>query len=295
MKVFLFCSQLDKENNVFVQELFNKIKEENIDLAVNDAFVYSLGKEVQIPSFTEVSNFDELKSFNPDYVFTLGGDGTILKAITLIRDLEIPVLGFNFGRLGFLASTEKTRIGESINMLLRGMFTIESRQMLFLETDVPLFGEANYALNDFTLHKRDTSSMVTIHTYLNGAFLNSYWADGIIVSTPTGSTGYSLSCGGPIVFPGSGNFLVTPVAPHNLNVRPIVISDDSVLSFEIEGRSDNFLCTLDSRNATISKGFQLAVRKCDFSTKLIKLDEITFLKTLHEKLAWGIDIRNIYA
>ena len=175
MKVFLFCSQLDKENNVFVQELFNKIKEENIDLAVNDAFVYSLGKEVQIPSFTEVSNFDELKSFNPDYVFTLGGDGTILKAITLIRDLEIPVLGFNFGRLGFLASTEKTRIGESINMLLRGMFTIESRQMLFLETDVPLFGEANYALNDFTLHKRDTSSMVTIHTYLNGAFLNSYW------------------------------------------------------------------------------------------------------------------------
>lgn len=262
-------------------------------MAINEAFLNTLPKHMEKPAYSLVSDYNALKQFAPNYVFTLGGDGTILKVVTIIKDLQIPILGFNFGRLGFLASTEKTRIDEAIDKLLKGMFTIENRQMLFLETEVPLFGDANFALNDFTLLKRDTSSMVTIHTYLNGAFLNSYWADGIIVSTPTGSTGYSLSCGGPIVFPQSGNFLLTPVAPHNLNVRPIVISDDSVLSFEIEGRSDNFLCTLDSRNATIGKGYRLAVRRNDFPTRLIVLDNVNFLKTIHEKLAWGIDKRNI--
>ena len=154
------------------------------------------------------------------------------------------------------------------------------------------FGEARFALNDFTLHKSDTSSMVTIHTYINGDFLNSYWADGIILSTPTGSTGYSLSCGGPIVFPNSGNFVITPVAPHNLSMRPIVISDKSVISFEIEGRADNFLATLDSRSEHVTAQHQLAVRKCDFSTRLVQLNNMSFLRTLHEKLAWGKDSRN---
>lgn len=294
MKVFIYSNQLQMSNLPFVQQLFDKIRTEGIVMAINEAFLNTLPKNIEKPGFTLVSDYEELKKFSPNYIFTLGGDGTILKVITLIRDLQIPILGFNFGRLGFLASTEKTKINEAIDKLKKGMYTVESRQMLFLETEVPLFGEANFALNDFTLLKRDTSSMVTIHTYINGAFLNSYWADGIIVSTPTGSTGYSLSCGGPIVFPQSGNFLLTPVAPHNLNVRPIVISDDSVLSFEIEGRSDNFLCTLDSRNATIGKGYRVGVRKNDFPTKLIILDHVTFLKTIHEKLAWGIDKRNTY-
>lgn len=292
MKVFIYSNQLQKSNLPFVQQLFEKIKHEKITIAINEAFLNNLPKNIEKPPYSIVSDYSSLKQFAPNYIFTLGGDGTILKVVTIIRDLQIPILGFNFGRLGFLASTEKTKINEAIDKLLKGMYTIQNRQMLFLETEVPLFGEANFALNDFTLLKRDTSSMVTIHTYLNGAFLNSYWADGIIVSTPTGSTGYSLSCGGPIVFPQSGNFLLTPVAPHNLNVRPIVISDDSVLSFEIEGRSDNFLCTLDSRNATIGKGHRLAVRKNDFPTKIIILDNVTFLKTIHEKLAWGIDKRN---
>jgi NAD+ kinase len=172
------------------------------------------------------------------------------------------------------------------------MYTVESRVMLYLETDRDIFGDMRYALNDFTLHKRDTSSMITIHTFINGDFLTSYWADGLIISTPTGSTGYSLSCGGPIVFPNSGNFVITPVAPHNLNVRPIVISDASVISFEIEGRSTNFLCTLDSRYETVTAEYQLAVRKCDFKTKLIQLDNFSFLKTIHEKLTWGKDTRN---
>ena len=229
---------------------------------------------------------------NIDVVISMGGDGTMLRAVTLIADRQIPLLGINLGRLGFLASIEKKFIGQAITQLLKGMYHIEDRTMMYLETTAELFGNARFALNDFTLHKRDTSSMITIHTYINGDFLNSYWADGVIVSTPTGSTGYSLSCGGPIIFPNSGNFVITPVAPHNLNVRPIVISDTSVISFEIEGRSENFLCTLDSRFETVTSQHQLAVRKCDFTTRLVQLNNFSFLRTIHEKLTWGKDVRN---
>lgn len=164
--------------------------------------------------------------------------------------------------------------------------------MLYLESNPPIFGDMPYALNDCTLLKRDTSSMITIRTFLNGDFLNSFWADGIIISTPTGSTGYSLSCGGPVIFPDSANFVLTPVAPHNLNVRPIVLSEDSVISFELEGRSENFICTLDSRFELIGAHQQIAVRKNDFPARLIQLEGESFLKTIREKLAWGADIRN---
>ncbi|MEL7160852.1 MAG: NAD kinase, partial [Bacteroidota bacterium] len=227
-----------------------------------------------------------------DMVITLGGDGTILKAATLVRDSGIPILGINLGRLGFLARVEKSRLGDAIRYLAHGRFSTEERKMLYLESNLPVFGETPFALNDCTLLKRDTSSMITINTYINGAYLNSYWADGLIIATPTGSTGYSLSCGGPIVFPGSGNFVVTPVAPHNLNVRPIVISDDSVISFEVEGRADNFLCTLDSRFAKITSLHSLAVRKNDFGIQLVKLPDIDFQDTLRSKLSWGEDRRN---
>ncbi|MEL7021210.1 MAG: NAD(+) kinase, partial [Bacteroidota bacterium] len=169
---------------------------------------------------------------------------------------------------------------------------VDERQLLYLESNIPIFGETRFALNDCTFLKRDTSSMITIHTYINGAYLNSYWADGLIIATPTGSTGYSLSCGGPIIFPNSGNFVITPVAPHNLHVRPIVISDDSIVSFEVEGRAENFLCTLDSRFETITAEHQLAVRRNDFSAKIIRLHEASFLYTLRNKLRWGLDTRN---
>ena len=225
-------------------------------------------------------------------IITLGGDGTILKAATLVRDYGIPILGINLGRLGFLARVEKTRLRETLRLLSLGRFTTERRDMLYLESSLPIFGDTPFALNDFTLLKRDTSSMITIHTFINGSYLNSYWADGLIVATPTGSTGYSLSCGGPIVFPGSGNFVVTPVAPHNLNVRPIVLSDDSVISFEIEGRAENFLCTLDSRFETITSVHNLAVRKNAFGIQLVKLPGISFMDTLRSKLNWGEDRRN---
>jgi len=196
------------------------------------------------------------------------------------------------GRLGFLASIEKEKIREAISLLKAGRYSLSERTLLHLESNHPLFGDIPFALNDCTLLKRDTSSMIVIHTFINGAYLNSYWADGLIISTPTGSTGYSLSCGGPIIFPNSGNFVITPVAPHNLNVRPIVISDSSVISFEVEGRAENFLCTLDARFETITSEFQLAVRKCDFDIKLIQLHGWSFMHTIREKLMWGTDTRN---
>jgi NAD+ kinase len=223
---------------------------------------------------------------------TLGGDGTLLNAATVVRDTNVPMMGINLGRLGFMADIEKTAISDAIMMLMKKMYHIEERSLLYLESNLPLFGETPYALNDFTILKRDTSSMITIHTYVNGSYLNSYWADGLIVATPTGSTGYSLSCGGPILFPQSNNFVITPVAPHNLNVRPLVIPDNCCISFVIEGRTENFLCTLDSRFETITDKHQIAVRKCDFTVKLIQLQGKSFQDTMRDKLNWGSDKRN---
>ena len=237
-------------------------------------------------------SYEDVKKIEGDFFITLGGDGTILQAVTLIRDTELPIVGINLGRMGFLASIEKTRIREAIFALQRGVYLLDERSLLQLESNIPIFEKNNFALNDCTFLKRDTSSMVVIHTFINGAFLNSYWADGLIIATPTGSTGYSLSCGGPIIFPNSGNFVLTPVAPHNLNVRPIVLSDNSVITFELEGRAKNFLCTLDSRFETITNQHQVALRKNDFKIYLTRLNEQSFLQTIREKLAWGIDARN---
>ena len=294
MRILIYGQTLAEKQLPYIQDLILTIAEEQIEFAIYKPYLELIKKRLEIPEAAkpfsgEDGDFD---AFPLDYVITLGGDGTILNAVTLIGPREIPILGINMGRLGFLASIENKFASHALRLLSRGMYSIESRTMLYLETDQPIFGKHRFALNDFTLHKRDTSSMITIHTYINGDFLTSYWADGLIVSTPTGSTGYSLSCGGPIVFPNSGNFIITPVAPHNLNVRPIVISDAAVISFEIEGRSSNYLCTLDSRSEKVTADFQLAVRKCDFETKLVLLDNFSFLKTIHEKLTWGKDTRN---
>lgn len=228
----------------------------------------------------------------PDAFICLGGDGTFLNALTLVRDSNIPLIGINLGRLGFLAGIEERQIGDAVRDFVDGRYDLEERALLQLESSDPLFGDCPYALNDFTILKRDTSSMITIDAYMNGDFMNTYWADGLIVATPTGSTGYSLSSGGPIVFPTSGNFVVSPVAPHNLGVRPIVIPDGAVLSFEVKGRTDSFLCTLDSRFATITPEHQIAIRKASFSLRLIQFHGYSFLSTMREKLAWGRDLRN---
>jgi len=293
MQVIVFSKQLKEKDLPSIQELFDVLAEFQINTYVYGPYLQTLKGKVKFTR--DVGVFEGYIDFSVkrfDCCITLGGDGTILEAITYIRDSQTPIFGINLGRLGFLATIEKKHIRESITMLTRGMYSIEERRSLYLESNLPLFGDIPVALNDFTILKRDTSSMITIHTFINGAYLNSYWADGIIVATPTGSTGYSLSCGGPIIFPGSGNFIITPVAPHNLNVRPIVMSDDAVISFEIEGRAENFLCTLDSRFEPITAAHQLAVRKNDFTFKLVKLQNVSFLDTLRGKLNWGQDTRN---
>ncbi len=229
---------------------------------------------------------------NTDMLFSLGGDGTMLDAVCFVGNTNIPLIGVNLGRLGFLAAILEEEVEDAILSLVKGSYTLEKRSLLHLDSNIPLFDGAPFALNEFTIHRQDTSSMIKIHTYLNGEFLNTYWADGLIVATPTGSTGYSLSCGGPVVFPQTSSFVITPVAPHNLNTRPIVVPDDNVISFEIEGRTEQFLCTLDARTETIRSNVQLAVKKERFQVSLVRPDEHNFLKTLRHKLYWGIDKRN---
>jgi NAD+ kinase len=275
LKILLHALQEGKSLAYLYDDYFQQVKEHLSSADGYDTF----------------SNSDDLDdSF--DCLISLGGDGTLLDTVTLIRDKNIPVLGVNFGRLGFLASLGKEDIQTAVTALIERTFVIEKRTLIHLDADTKLFGETPYALNEFAIHKRENSPMIKIHTYLNGEFLNTYWADGLIVSTPTGSTGYSLSCNGPVVFPESGSFVITPVAPHNLNVRPIVIPDNNIISFEVEGRTDQFICAMDSRKETVDKKIQLAVRKESFTISLIRLNENNFLQTLRKKLAWGFDTRN---
>ncbi|GAA4310618.1 NAD kinase [Compostibacter hankyongensis] len=248
----------------------------------------------QLPQHSEPALFSSAADLKGrvEFLISMGGDGTLLDTVSFVRDTNIPIIGINFGRLGFLASIGKDDIHTLVQALIDRNFVIDKRGMLHLDANIPLFGEVPYALNEFTIHKKDTSAMIRIHMYLNGEFLNTYWADGLIVTTPTGSTAYSLSCGGPVVFPDTGSLVITPVAPHNLNVRPIVVPDHNIISFEVEGRSDQFLCTLDSRIETVDRQVQLAVRKEVFTLSLLRLQEANFMNTLRNKLLWGIDKRN---
>lgn len=293
MQVLIYGTLFKEQDIPYIQHLFDTLHESNSNSYIYKSYFEQLQPFINFHRDVAVfENTLDFKSHKIDFVVTVGGDGTILRAATLIKDSGVPVLGINLGRLGYLADIEKSVLSEAVHALDKGLYRIEERSLLYLESSHPLFGDAPFALNDFTILKRDTSSMITIHAYVNGAYLNSYWADGLIVATPTGSTGYSLSCGGPIVFPNSSNFVITPVAPHNLNVRPVVISDSSVISFEVEGRAENFLCTLDSRFETITSEFQIAVRKADFTLQLVQMQDHTFLKTLRKKLSWGVDQRN---
>ena len=292
MKIAIYGRLLDASNVKFIQDLFDELSERNIEFTIYDKFLPHLRNRINfkndIHSFKTHTEIRE----DTDYLFSLGGDGTLLDTLSLVRDSNIPVMGINIGRLGFLSSVGKEEIKEAINSLERGTYVVDHRDLIHLDSSKPLFEDVNYALNEFTIHKKDTSSMIIIHTYINGDYLNSYWADGLIVATPTGSTAYSLSCGGPVIFPTAKNFVITPVAPHHLNVRPIIVPDNCVISFEMEGRSDNFLCTLDSRMRTIDASYQLAIKKEKFTLNLIRLQEKNFLSTLRNKLLWGFDKRN---
>lgn len=293
MRIAIYGRVIRPENAPFIQQLIDELCDRQHDFLIVDSYIEELKRcGINLRNdFKVLSHGEDLKG-QVDYIISFGGDGTILDTATLVRDSGIPILGVNIGRLGFLSTIGKERIGDAISALEKGNYIADERTLIHLNSNPPLFGNLNFALNEFTIHKRDSSSMITIHVYLNGEFLNSYWADGLIVCTPTGSTGYSLSCGGPIVFPGSGNFVITPVAPHNLNIRPLVVRDDSVLTFEIEGRAENYLVTLDSRYEAIPATTQLAVRKEKFSVSLIRLEDRNFLTTLRQKLNLGVDARN---
>ncbi len=236
------------------------------------------------------SNSEELIA-KADYVISLGGDGTMLETLEFVRHSGIPVLGVNTGRLGFLATVYKEDFEKAIQLLINEKFTLDKRELIELE-QTTCFNEVNYALNEFTIHKKESGAMINIDTYVNGIFLNSYFADGLIVSTPTGSTAYSLSCGGPIMVPDSDNFIITPIAPHNLNVRPIVISNNKTISFKVSGRNDSFNISLDSRNQTITNLSELTIKKADFRFNMINLEGQHFFETLRYKLLWGIDKRH---
>lgn len=275
-----------------LQQLLDELLHFHLTPIVFEPF-YALARPLlKLP--TELKTFataEDLTS-GTDFLISMGGDGTLLDTVCYVRDKNIPVIGINFGRLGFLADIGKEDVRLLVKALIERTFKIDRRTLLHLDSNVSLFGDLPYALNEFTIHKKESSSMIKVHAYLNGEFLNTYWADGLIVSTPTGSTAYSLSCGGPIVFPDSSNFIISPVAPHNLNVRPIVVPDDNVISFEISGRSEQFLVTLDSRMESVDNQIQLAVRKENFQLSLLRLHDSNFLTTLRNKLLWGIDKRN---
>lgn len=292
MKVAIYSRGIDEEIEQHLKALLQELQLQKAECLIYAPLITkSFARNTQsfhYGSFTDTDGLDE----TVQCLISLGGDGTMLDTVTLLRDKEIPLLGINFGRLGFLASIGKNELHHAVESLISHTYHIEQRTLIHLDSSIPLFGKAPFALNEFVIHKKDTSPMIKVHTYMNGEFLNTYWADGLIVSTPTGSTGYNLSCNGPIVFPESGSFVITPISPHNLNVRPLVVPDDNVISFEIEGRADQFLCSLDARREIVDKHIQLAVRKESFTVGLVRLNENTFLETLRNKLTWGLDKRN---
>ena len=291
MNVGLHGRDFQQKSNRFIEKLLEILAGYNAHVSVSSKFLKHLKsskiKELHLKTF-EVG--DNLK--NLDFFISLGGDGTLLDSVTYVGKAEVPILGINTGRLGFLATIGREDVEKALENIFKGNYKVDSRIVLKLVSDPLLFGGLNFALNDFTIMKKDTSSMITVHVFVDGELLNSYWSDGIIVSTPTGSTGYSLSCGGPLVYPKSESFVITPVSPHNLTARPIVLSDNSEIEFQIEGRSKKFLISMDSRFETIDESVKLKLKKERFAVKLIHLPGHHYFKTLRQKLNWGLDIRN---
>ena len=292
MKAAVYSRVFEDEQKKDVQLFFNELAIQKIEPVIYQDFFEQIKNKIDLPATTTIfSDSDDLTE-ETEFIISLGGDGTLLDTITMVKGKPVAIMGINFGRLGFLASIGREQVQVAVKAIANRTYVVDNRTLIHVDASIPMFGNVPYALNEFSIHKRDVASMIKIHTYLNGEFLNTYWADGLLVATPTGSTGYSLSCNGPIVFPDSGSFVITPVAPHNLNVRPIVVPDNNIISFEIESRSDQIICALDARREIVSKNVQLAVRKESFDVHLVRLSENNFLQTLRNKLTWGLDKRN---
>lgn len=292
MKAAIYSRGIEPSQQADLQVFFDELTTQKIEPIIFLQLFEQFKEVIKLPSSTTTFSLSEDLLEDIECIISLGGDGTLLDTVTLVRDKNIPIMGINFGRLGFLASIGRDEIKTALKSIAKRTYIVDKRTMIHLDANIPLFGNVPYALNEFSIHKRDIASMIKIHTYLNGELLNTYWADGLIVATPTGSTGYSLSCNGPIILPDSANFVITPVAPHNLNVRSIIVPDDSIISFEIESRSEEIICALDSRRELVNKNVQLAVKKESFLLSLMRLGENSFLQTLHNKMTWGLDKRN---
>lgn len=289
MLIGLYGRVLHDHHINFLQLLIDSLIQKDFDFKIHQLYFPKIKDKVKFGKEPELFDNDSAKEL--DYLFTLGGDGTLLDSIRIVKNKPVKVLGINMGRLGFLANVNKSDLQNALSSLEKEEYVLDERTLLELQTNNPVFDSVPFALNEFTIYKKDTSSMITVHAYLDGEFLNTYWADGVIVATPTGSTGYSLSCGGPVIYPNSNNFVITPIAPHNLNVRPFVVGDNVHLSFEVQGRTEEFQCTLDSRNAVFGSEQRLVIKKADFKLQLIKMPGNSFLETLRDKLHWGLDSR----
>lgn len=290
MNIALFGKNFTKDNLAHIQKLVSRIREVSDDFLCYSDYYKLLSAAFTLPKGIKVfSSHHDLKE-KTDYLVSVGGDGTFLATLDLVRDSGIPVIGINIGRLGFLSSLPKEEGVKAINSLTDGTFTLEKRTLVKLVTAKNPFGKVNYALNEVTILKKE-SSMITVHAFVNDEFLNSYWADGLIVSTPTGSTAYSLSCDGPIVTPDSENFIINPIAPHNLNVRAMVLPDSAVVRLKVEARDGKFLAALDSRSATFDTEAEITVSKCRFKFNLVRLNDQNFMTMLRNKLLWGMDKR----
>ncbi|SDG01495.1 NAD+ kinase [Dyadobacter soli] len=291
MKIAIHGRNFNESARPFIENMFDELSRRKVEVQLSQSFRTFLDQ-------AGISHYSEQVYEKPEelcdarLVVSMGGDGTLLETISHVGKRQIPAIGINVGRLGFLATVSPERITDMIAALENSQFRIDERTLVEVESNIDLFDGLNFGLNDFTITKTDTSSMITVHTYLNDEFLNSYWADGLIVSTPTGSTGYSLSCGGPVLVPHSQNFIVTPISPHNLNVRPLVVEDTAVIRLEVKSRSSNFLVSLDARSRIVDENTQLLVRKAGFVARLIKMKDDSFLNTLRSKLSWGLDMRN---
>lgn len=291
MKIALFGNEFSQNYIKYIKHLIQKLEDKDIEILIHQQFFEFLQESIDFNDNIQI--FERIsKQDNIDFLFSIGGDGTLLRAVTYVRESNIPILGINTGRLGFISSVSTDQIDDAVDNVLNGNYKIRSRTVLELATENNLFGTTNFALNEVAIVKKDTSSMIRVDAFIDDEFLNSYWADGLLISTPTGSTGYSLSCGGPIILPGTKNIIIAPIAPHNLNVRPIIINEKSVIRLKVEDRDQLALVSLDSRSRAFDSSFELTIKKANFKIKLIEPKDNSFITTIRTKLMWGSDKRN---
>ena len=294
MKIGIYGQFYHKDSEKYIQHILDALQKNNAEVYIEEGFLKIIEAHEGIA--TPVSSMATFKELDRtyDFFFSIGGDGTLLKSVTFVRDLDIPIVGINTGRLGFLATLQKETISESIHNIFEGNYSLSERSLLSIETEPynECLSPLNFALNEIAVNRKNTTSMIKVETLVDGEYLTSYWSDGLFLSTPTGSTGYSLSCGGPVIDPSTHSIVITPIAPHNLNARPLVLPDHCEITLKVSGREDHYLISLDSRIATLTNNTEITIKRAPFTIKMVQMHHASFIKTLREKLLWGEDKRN---